>query len=314
MTFLRPTGSVLSFSSDLASRFTQARLLPQKTPQAYFGCASQTGFLAEGEDLLAVAQTDQDVLRRHGVNYQTIAKRLSDLVRSAKLGGAVVDGKFIVASQEPCMGFQYCPFSPEDDSKASGPSTRYDKVCPGTNQDFTITNQQSGASIRFSGLLPHLIGAHHFFLGHVPHRLDPQRVIEVLELPREPEGFIESEPFQETATTLPKNMFWQLAGRHELKNLGMKNSASLVKFFEEVASKYQVDPPQEIVPGLFRLKLPHAYQYYGLSNLSHPDNLTFSHFINVTDTLIRLSQKVDGVQLDGAFPPISTTITCLESK
>jgi hypothetical protein len=70
------------------------------------------------------------------------------------------------------FGYQYCPFR----DPASEP-------CGLTDCDFLIANPRRGEWIVFSGLLPHLIAAHHFSEGRgTAYRLDPEMAVRVLEL------------------------------------------------------------------------------------------------------------------------------------
>jgi len=74
-------------------------------------------------------------------------------------------------------GWQHCPFG--------GRSPRsFETGCEAVAEcDFLITNPRRRKWIVFSGLLPHLIEAHHFFEGYgTPYRLDPALAVRVLEL------------------------------------------------------------------------------------------------------------------------------------
>ena len=51
------------------------------------------------------------------------------------------------------------------------------------DRDFLIVNRRTGERLFGSGLMPHLIGEHHFFGGESqPYRLDPERAVRVLGL------------------------------------------------------------------------------------------------------------------------------------
>jgi len=74
------------------------------------------------------------------------------------------------------MGWQYCPFNDTASEQRWPP-------CGLTDCDFLIANPRRREWIVFSGLLPHLIAAHHFFEGRgVAYRLAPELTVRVLEL------------------------------------------------------------------------------------------------------------------------------------
>ncbi len=78
----------------------------------------------------------------------------------------------------PWLGYQYCPFG---DQLRAGPEPV--SPCGATDCDYLITNPRRMEWIAFSGLLPHLIEAHHFFEGlGTPYRLDPELAVRLLEL------------------------------------------------------------------------------------------------------------------------------------
>ncbi|MBA3602971.1 MAG: hypothetical protein H0W50_04880 [Parachlamydiaceae bacterium] len=120
------------------------------------------------------------------ITYYAIAVRLSSIFRySQGIGkGKLVENKFKVTVDGPWMNAQFCPFTLYSDHNAS-PFESIKNPCSMANLDITITNVESGRSIKFSSLLPHLIHMHHFFEGRVPHRLAPLDIIETLEIPSE---------------------------------------------------------------------------------------------------------------------------------
>ena len=170
-------GSVLLFSAEKAHELERTRLYPirflEGEPKEF---SSVGGFLQNGESLLECALRDREILERDEVSYRTIAKKLSDLVESS------VDQKKYKVESEATKGMQTCPFSRTNDPDYFGSN-----CCGNDNRDIEITNIETEASISFGGLLIHLIGEHHFFEGEVDYRLDPKRVIEVLELKPEPD-------------------------------------------------------------------------------------------------------------------------------
>lgn len=78
---------------------------------------------------------------------------------------------------ESYYGFQACPFGPE-----WAPSL---EPCSLTDTEVFAERADSDEELFFSGLLPHLIQAHHFFEGReVPDRLDPVKAARFFRLGR----------------------------------------------------------------------------------------------------------------------------------
>ena len=75
--------------------------------------------------------------------------------------------KFIVGTRLYLTGNQPCPFGCD----------------AGTVGDLFVLNQETNHSMFFSGLMPHLIGEHGFFEGHVLYRVDPIHAALVFGLP-----------------------------------------------------------------------------------------------------------------------------------
>lgn len=130
-----------------------------------------------------VVLKDAQTLRNLNVTYEMIYKKLENLIvlgmrdTSEKL----IEGKFRVTLGSSSLGYQICPFSKIHDDNV-GPFTIFPLVCSRGNYDVTITNMIINKSIHFSSLLPHLIQVHNFFEGKVKYRLDPEEIVEVLEL------------------------------------------------------------------------------------------------------------------------------------
>lgn len=71
-------------------------------------------------------------------------------------------------------GAQICPFQPDSDKSYHG----YDYG----SYDYLIYDTKTDEFIKFNNLLVHMIREHSFFEGSVPHRLDPEVVIKLLEI------------------------------------------------------------------------------------------------------------------------------------
>jgi hypothetical protein len=85
----------------------------------------------------------------------------------------LIDGKFMM-HDVGYGGGEICPFHPKEDKLHQG-------IGYGSSEYF-IKNMKNGKSIKFSSLLPHMIQYHSFFEGHVTYRLNPQDVVECLEI------------------------------------------------------------------------------------------------------------------------------------
>lgn len=156
----------------------------------YAGQMSESGFLAEGERLDDVYQKDKTFLESVGITYQQIVDRLETLLgkyyRTVNLEykktketnygktPTLVEGKYEI-THTTWMGAQRCPFQNYD--KDNG----YHGYSYG-DTDITIRNIENGSTISFNTLLTHMIKMHQFFEGSVSHRLDPQLVIETLDI------------------------------------------------------------------------------------------------------------------------------------
>jgi hypothetical protein len=185
-------GSVFSMSCEDIQWYSENRLYPNKTPKGGWGCASITGFLAPGEDLLECCKKDQKKLKEKRVTYETLAKRIIAIVETARKEGQekLVEGKFKVTISKEAFLSQFCPFSPrnaDDNVTEERASKGYFGAVQGYcgilgDKIITILNVNTNRFIKFGNLLPHLIEQHHFFEGKVVYRLSPEEVIDVLEI------------------------------------------------------------------------------------------------------------------------------------
>jgi hypothetical protein len=173
------------------------------------GAFSGEGFLGITESLESVMNQDQQTLDRLGISHQQIADALAKVLHSVQAQrdrllrvsyseythrehdgpkwylakhapvsafadlpgidlGYLVDSKFQVFIQQ-FRGLQECPWECEYD--------------PWSSFEFAILNRQSGEYITGPGLIVHLIREHQFFEGlESPYRVDPAKVVHVLEL------------------------------------------------------------------------------------------------------------------------------------
>lgn len=146
---------------------------------------STSCFLGDNESLREIIERDNETLRKYGVTHEQIA----DILRRLMQGGMTLDSirnstRFLVDDKfrvrmTVYFGKQQCPFWFVEE-KVSGGYHLY--TCDESGFDYDVRNMHTGESFSFSGLLPHLIGEHHFFEGGVPYRLDPEEIIRVLEL------------------------------------------------------------------------------------------------------------------------------------
>ncbi len=147
------------------TRKIEDRLVPGKS--------SYLGFLGDGERLDDVLKVDDATVRRLGVSHGKIADRIEYFMKAAfppTHEGRVIDERYRLISMSD-RGFQECPW---DDA---GMMPKYG------NMEFSITNLETGESLRFPGLIAHLIRAHQFYEGMgSPYRVDPEIVVRVLEV------------------------------------------------------------------------------------------------------------------------------------
>jgi hypothetical protein len=172
----------------------QKRLYPASNDYGLYGYSSVTGFLAEDEKLLDVVRKDLVTLKQHNLSIEMICDRLDHLIVTALMEINVLNQqnknqhiKEIVIEKKYKVeinvsdSYQYCPFTHVPHKYRPGKKTHIYDACDQNCHTYTITNLINGKTITFSGLLPHLIRDHHFFEGNVPHRLDPLKIITVID-------------------------------------------------------------------------------------------------------------------------------------
>lgn len=136
---------------------------------------SQAGFLSEDDRLIDISFKDLRVLKIVNLSFEQIADSLRGIIFEAKLSNClskqIIGNKFeIEGLQIPTNGYQECPF-PLGKEK-----------CSVGRQDFKVTNLWTGENFIFSDLGIHLIEDHHFFEGNSAYRMDPEKIIRVLDL------------------------------------------------------------------------------------------------------------------------------------
>ena len=140
---------------------------PDKKPEVkivdekvfYPGKLSVDGFLASGEKLNEVIARDRATCERLGVTPKQIGEAIEKILKEN-------EGDLFDVSRETWRGMQECPFDKS--------------LTPFSNQDFIITNKQTGESFGGPGLIIHLLKEHSFFEGNTKYRVEPENVIRVL--------------------------------------------------------------------------------------------------------------------------------------
>jgi hypothetical protein len=158
------------------------------------GRLSRNGFLDKTERLIDVIDSDLELLDKVGVTPEQVADRLETVVSQAFRVMDLLGRSRTKDDKESQIhlwdtgvrigpwelrgtsyhGYQDCPFVDADGV-----------VCPDINHadyDFSLINIRMQRFLAFPGLAIHLIREHHFFEGHVPHRVDPLLACEVLEI------------------------------------------------------------------------------------------------------------------------------------
>jgi hypothetical protein len=174
------------------------------------GAYSQAGFLGPAESFEAVVTQDRQILEKLGISHEQVAAALESVLRLVEnqreellkgnpqeylkkgrdripdLYHPATLPHFVVGNLPPITsgylvgdrlqvfivhyrGMQECPWGC--------------KYQDWSSLDFLILNRESGKYVTGPGLIVHLIREHSFFEGsETPFRVDPARVVEVLEL------------------------------------------------------------------------------------------------------------------------------------
>ncbi len=175
------------------------------------GAYSEGGFLGQRESLEAVLAQDNQTLRKFGVSRGQIADGLEKVLQ------CVLDQRHGLRKSNSSEYWQREGGGRIPDLRHPQPAVRYtadnlpstdvgylveDKLqvfitqyrglqeCPWgcdhepwSSFDFLVLNRESGRYVTGPGLILHLIRKHHFFEGlESPYRVDPAKVVQVLEL------------------------------------------------------------------------------------------------------------------------------------
>lgn len=137
------------------------------------GRLSKGWFLGPNESLEAIIREDDDTVKKLGLTHEQIANGIEYLMNESLYESRYYKNKNRLPSNYVIevihyMGFQECPWS---DSGEHG------------SVELRITNKRLGETIFCPGLIVHLIRKHHFFEGkQSPYRVDPEKVVRVLEI------------------------------------------------------------------------------------------------------------------------------------
>lgn len=156
---------------------------------------SQAGFMAEDEKLFSIIDRDTKMLEKHKVTFDDVASRIAYLFDTSEKNGQEIvigDSHFKVEWLQT-RGFQLCPWGILDNwhlhQTGSPNAKRYEqfgylgkKYKRFGSRDYKITNLKTGEAVSLPQMAPHLIGDHHFFEGNTDYRMDPEKLIEVLEI------------------------------------------------------------------------------------------------------------------------------------
>lgn len=153
---------------------------------------SDTGFIDDTESLSEVCAQDNETvvnaLDKDG--HEIIAKTLLcvmlhdqvDYIKE-KFPDMYIDihiENFQVKRESSWCGSQLCPFV-----------NKFNKICVRPNPipnyaavDYSITNKLTKETLKVNLLFAHLIYCHHFYEGHVEHRISPTKLIDFFGLKR----------------------------------------------------------------------------------------------------------------------------------
>lgn len=162
------------------------------------GWSSEVGFLAPNDSLQEIIQRDLQVLEENNITGKQIGDRIETILGKARRHatlfytgrskltrehiegftfnrgiGIPVENRYLLKATH-CRGLQNCPFGTSKNECED--EHRYGFM------DCSLTNMKTGEEIDFPGLLVHLAREHSFFEGNTKYRVDPQKLIDVLEL------------------------------------------------------------------------------------------------------------------------------------
>jgi hypothetical protein len=139
------------------------------------GALSTKGFLGKNEKLLDVMAADNRfVVEENGLTHQELARHLHamgavwgwQILHQQTKKPFLYHGRRFQVIGYPTRGFQPSPF--DDDTKS------------GTNVE--VKNLSNGKEVGYGLLVPFMVERYGFYEGHgTPYRLEPRRVLEVLD-------------------------------------------------------------------------------------------------------------------------------------
>jgi hypothetical protein len=162
--------------TELSGR-TIADLERDMRPGAKSEVSSRLGFLGKDEKLLDVLAEDNDfVLMKLGLTHQVLAKHLHVIggiaEKNAKASGTKEGFNFQYHGRRYNVkfavfrGIMHSPF--------------YDGTK--TNTEADLANLTTGAKLKYSRLVPHMIERYGFYEGHgTPYRVDPRAIVAVFD-------------------------------------------------------------------------------------------------------------------------------------
>ncbi|MCS7046449.1 MAG: hypothetical protein NZO58_08855 [Gemmataceae bacterium] len=153
-----------------------AELEKDMRPGATSEVSSRLGFLGKDEKMLDVLAEDNDfVLGKLGLTHQELAKHLHVV-------GAIAE-KYAKPGDKEGFNFQYhgrkynVKFAV---FRGIMHSPFYDGTK--TNTEAEVTNLTTGAKLKYSRLVPHMIERYGFYEGHgTPYRVDPRAIVELFD-------------------------------------------------------------------------------------------------------------------------------------
>lgn len=137
-----------------------------------------------GESFKSIIKQDAATLQELGLTHEDIARAIFEFIyayEKAELAGELAkdkvgeyiehDGYYV--SRNDWRSYEDCPFESKTDSEHV--RTRF---------DYLIQKIDTKDSIKFGGLMPHLIAEHHFFEGGKdnPYRVDPRSTAQFLNI------------------------------------------------------------------------------------------------------------------------------------
>lgn len=153
-----------------------AALEKDMRPGAKSEVSSRLGFLGKDEKLLDILAEDNDfVLGKLGLTHQELARHLHVVGAIAEKHAKAGDkdgfnfqyhGRRYNVKYAVFRGIMHSPFL--DETK--------------TNSEADLTNLTTGAKLKYSRLVPHMIERYGFYEGHgTPYRVDPRGIVAVFD-------------------------------------------------------------------------------------------------------------------------------------